>query len=92
MTRYINADETLNDIFERHCKECVSRKGVKNGKLRVLYDIGDAPCRACLIDDVKTMIYDTPTVEAIPIDWIENQVDKGKWRELVQRWRENADK
>jgi hypothetical protein len=27
-------------------------------------------------------------VEAIPVSWIEEQVDKGKWAELVQRWRE----
>lgn len=26
--------------------------------------------------------------DSIPIDWIESQVDKGKWAELVQRWAE----
>lgn len=29
--------------------------------------------------------------EAIPISWIESQVDKGKWHELVQRWTERED-
>lgn len=29
-----------------------------------------------------------PAAQVIPIDWIEAQVDKGKWAELVQRWRE----
>lgn len=28
------------------------------------------------------------TVDAMPISWIESQVDKGKWAELVQRWAE----
>jgi len=32
-----------------------------------------------------------PTIDAIPISWIESQVDKGKWAELVQRWTENED-
>ena len=28
---------------------------------------------------------------SIPIDWIESQVDKGKWSELVQRWTERKE-
>ena len=32
-----------------------------------------------------------PTVDAIPIEWIESQVDKGKWAELVQRWAERKE-
>ena len=67
MARLIDADEAIKAIYERHCMECVSRKGMKNGKVRVLYDIGDAPCRACLIDDMKTMIDDAPTVDAEPV-------------------------
>lgn len=65
--RLIDADETLNNIIERHCMECILRKGMKNGKMRVLYDIGEAPCRACLIDDMKSMIDDAPTVDAVPV-------------------------
>ena len=82
MTRYINADETLNNIIERHCKECVSRKGMKNGKLRVLYEIGDAPCRACLIDDMKTMIDDAPAVDA-------EIVKNGHWKVHERAYLEN---
>lgn len=33
-----------------------------------------------------------PAADVIPIEWIEAQVDKGKWAELVQRWREANDK
>lgn len=29
--------------------------------------------------------------DSIPIDWIESQVDKGKWAELVQRWAERKE-
>lgn len=39
---------------ERYCEDCEKRKGMKNGKKRILYDIGDAPCRACEIDDILT--------------------------------------
>lgn len=30
--------------------------------------------------------------DSIPIRWIESQVDKGKWAELVQRWAERREK
>lgn len=29
-----------------------------------------------------------PAADVIPVEWIEAQVDKGKWAELIQRWRE----
>ncbi len=32
-----------------------------------------------------------PTVDAVPVEWIECQVDKGKWAELVQRWAERKE-
>lgn len=36
--------------------------------------------------------YENAPIDRIPVDWIESQVDKGKWRELVQRWREHVGK
>lgn len=30
-----------------------------------------------------------PTVEAIPIEYMQAQVDCGKWQEIIQRWREH---
>lgn len=30
-----------------------------------------------------------PTVEAIPIEYMQSQVDCGKWQEIIQRWREH---
>lgn len=41
--------------------------------------------------ELLRMIMEQPTVDAIPIDWIEIQVDKGKWAELVQRWAERKE-
>ena len=33
-------------------------------------------------------IDELPEADVIPVEWIESQVDKGKWNELVRRWRE----
>lgn len=34
-------------------------------------------------------INDAPTVDAIPIEYMQSQVDCGKWKEIIQRWREH---
>ena len=46
------------------------------------YPVAPSPCDTVMRAEINAM----PTVEAIPVDWIEIQVDKGKWAELVQRW------
>lgn len=43
-------------------------------------------------NDAVSLVEGMPTIEAIPIDWIESQLDKGKWAELVQRWTEKRKK
>ena len=49
------------------CNDCEKRKGMKNGKLKFIYQIGDAPCRACWIDDIKGEVEDAPTVDAVEV-------------------------
>lgn len=61
--RLIDADELIDDLMERYCKECDKRKGIKNGKYRIIYEIGEAPCRACEVDDVKAELEDAPTAD-----------------------------
>lgn len=34
------------------------------------------------------LLAEIPAADVIPVEWLEAQVDKGKWGELVQRWRE----
>lgn len=63
----IDRDALLDDAMERYCKNCDRRKGVKNGEWRIIYEIGDAPCRACSVDDMKCEIEDAPTVDAVPV-------------------------
>lgn len=51
------------------------------------YPVAPSPCDIVIRAEINAM----PTVEAIPIEWIESQVDKGKWAELVQRWAERKE-
>jgi hypothetical protein len=60
--RLIDADALETRIKELYCSDCERRKGVKNGKMRMLYAVGDAPCRACGTYDALCDIDDAPTV------------------------------
>ena len=65
--RPIDADARIYDLIERYCKECDKRKGIKNGKRQFIYEIGEAPCRACEVDDVKAELEEAPTIDAVPV-------------------------
>lgn len=67
MPRYIDADALIDDLMERYCKECNKRKGIKNGKYRIIYEIGEAPCRACEVDDVKAELEEAPTADVVEV-------------------------
>lgn len=76
MGRLIDADAAAKYLREFRCADCDKRKGLKNGKIRFCYEIGDAPCRACDIGDVIDYFLDediAPTVDAIPVGWLEAQ-------------------
>lgn len=60
--RLIDADEFLAEQRHLYCENCARRKGMKNGKMKFVYDIGDAPCRACGYGDVLDDIEDAPTI------------------------------
>lgn len=68
--RLIDADATIKYLREFRCKDCDRRKGMKNGKIRFCYEIGDAPCRACDIGDTIDYFLDediSPTIDAVPV-------------------------
>ena len=69
--RLIDADALLDELMERYCKGCEKRKGIKNGKYRIIYDIGDVPCRACSVNDMNDELESAPTIEP--------ERKKGKW-------------
>lgn len=71
--RLIDSDAVVQYLLEFRCADCDRRKGMKNGKVRFCYEIGDAPCRACDIGDTIEYFLDeaiAPTIDAIPMWWI----------------------
>lgn len=62
--RLIDADSLIKQTTEQICEKCDRRRGMKDGKLtkRFVYEIGDAPCRACEIGDMHDYLEDAPTI------------------------------
>lgn len=60
--RLIDADAHIHEIRKQYCEDCSRRKGIKNGKMKFLYEIGGVVCRACSIDDMCAELDDAPTV------------------------------
>ena len=68
--RLIDADATITYLREFRCKDCDRRKGMKNGKISFIYEIGDAPCRACDIGDTIDYFLDediSPTIDVLAL-------------------------
>lgn len=69
MDEYIKKEAFLKDKRELYCADCNRRK---NSKGKMVYDIGDAPCRACSIGDILDDVEDFPAADVRP-------VVRGKW-------------
>jgi len=72
-TDYIDREAFVAKERERFCANCDRRKGMKNGKLKFVYEIGDAPCRACWVDDMITEAEDFPAADVRPVvrgEWV----------------------
>ena len=67
MARFIDADAFIDNAIKLYCKDCDRRKGHKNGKLCFIYEIGEAPCRACSVDDMKDDIENAPTADVVEV-------------------------
>jgi hypothetical protein len=68
--RLIDADAAIKYLQEFRCKDCDRRKGMKNGKIRFCYEMGDAPCRACDIGDTIDYFLEEdilPTIDAVQV-------------------------
>ena len=74
--RLIDADALINDAMDRYCKDCDKRKGIKSGKWKIIYEIGDVPCRACDVDDMVNDIESAPTVDAV-------ERKRGEWEQVA---------
>lgn len=75
--RLIDADALMEDVSKRYCEECEKRRGIKKGRQTIVYEIGDAPCRACSVDDMKYELETAPTIE---------ERKKGKWIEDAETY------
>ena len=60
--RLIDADALIKETTEVRCVNCDRRKGMKNGKMTFVYEIGDVPCRACDVMDMIDALEEAPTV------------------------------
>ena len=62
MSELIDRKAFIEKERKLYCEDCDMRKGTKNGKPNVIcYEIGEAPCRACWLDDALTDLEDFPT-------------------------------
>ena len=52
MAEYIDREAFIVDKRWLYCTDCDKRKGKKRGKYMTLYEIGEAPCRSCWVDDM----------------------------------------
>lgn len=67
MNEYISREAFVRKYREGYCENCDRRKGMKNGELRFVYDIGDAPCRACDIGDMLDAVDDFPATDVVEV-------------------------
>ena len=66
MGRYIDADAFVAEKRSLYCKDCDMRMGV--------YEIGDAPCKSCGINDMLDALDDFPAADVAPVrhaHWID---------------------
>ena len=62
MDELILRDAFIKSEIAFYCLDCGRRKGTKNGKYQILYEIGEAPCRSCILLDVLDHIESFPAV------------------------------
>lgn len=67
MSELIDREAFLKQERKWYCDECDRRKGVKNGRKCFVYEIGEAPCRACELDDV---LDDLEVFESAATRWV----------------------
>lgn len=64
MADYISREAFIESQQHLYCENCARRK---DGKGKFVYDIGEAPCRACGIMDVLDAAEDFPAADVVPV-------------------------
>ncbi len=67
MAEYIEREAFIAEQRHLYCENCERRKGMKNGKKKFVYAIGEVPCRACDIGDMLDSIEDYPAADVRPV-------------------------
>lgn len=68
VAEYIEREAFVAEQRHRYCENCNRRKGMKNGKMKFVYDIGGVPCRACDIGDMLDSIEDyCPAADVVAV-------------------------
>lgn len=73
-TEYMSKDAFVAQQRKQYCENCERRKGTKNGKRIFVYEIGEAPCRACDIGDMIDAVWDFTAADVAPVvhgHWVE---------------------
>lgn len=69
MAKYIDRDAFLTQERAWYCKNCIRRTN-SNGK--IVYEIGETPCRACYIEDILDDVENCPAADVV-------ERKTGKW-------------
>lgn len=67
MSDYIDRGAFLADQRKIYCENCIRRMGMKRGRMQFVYEIGDAPCRACGVCDVLDDVEAAPAADVAPV-------------------------
>ena len=62
MAEYIDRDAFLEQQRAWYCKDCGRRKNTKG---KFVYEIGEAPCRACDIGTMLDAVEDYPAADMV---------------------------
>ena len=92
MRRLIDANALMDKLLGQYCKNCEKRKGIKRGKLKVIYGIGDICCRSCAVDDMTDELAEAPTIDPVRHGrWIDLQGTRVYCTECGEQfeWRTN---
>lgn len=66
-TEYISKDAFVAQQRKQYCVHCERRKGTKNGERVFVYEIGEAPCRSCDIEDMIDAVWDFLPADVAPV-------------------------
>ena len=55
MRRLIDANELMDKLLRKYCKDCLKREGI--------YIVGDIQCRGCKVDEMTDAVAEAPTID-----------------------------